>query len=608
MENKDKYYKETIKSRMSKNASDIWGVRSIDNLDPLIKLLVEALASEINKLSSEINNIETRLLERIAHLLTPDILMSVRPAHMILHAQPTEEQMAVDKSSDFIVDGDQLQRGISFYPAGIFSITAGEVRSLVCAQKIFRVEKDRRKYIHARTLARSEKFTNNLWIGLDISPSITRVKNLSFYFDLPNMENKNELLHLLPYTLWSFEGSMLSINPGIHREEEKDDFSNMHLFACDLTNMPDESILEIYNHQFVTVTGEIQNTRETRKILPDELREMFADEARNQALPALLWIKVTFPPNFEDYIMEDFYVSINAFPVINKELYSIHHKTVKWTSVIPLNTRDHEFILSVKSVSDSNNNKYAQLPFKEDNSPSISGTYIVKRGGAERFDSRDAREYISNLIDIVREENASFAMLGNGFVDEFVSKINDQILLIQNKLSTVGASNKDLTSYMVIDAGDVGETMYVDYWVTNGEYANNIKSGKKLRSTNAGIKADTIISLTPSRGGRKSQTQAMDTYKYILTSRDRIYTDEDIVNFCFACLGDVITSASVKKGVYASPRPKEGLIRSIDVFITLKSHLVHFSSGQEIADRFLNLLKEKSPETYNYRVFILNQS
>ena len=101
MENKKRYYKENIKDRMFKNAASFWGIRNVENFDPLVKLLIEAMASEIYKLSNEVNNIETRILERIAYLLTPDILMSVRPAHTLFYAQPTEEQCLINKETGF---------------------------------------------------------------------------------------------------------------------------------------------------------------------------------------------------------------------------------------------------------------------------------------------------------------------------------------------------------------------------------------------------------------------------------------------------------------------------------------------------------------------------
>lgn len=605
MENKDKYYKEVIKTRMYKNAANLWGVRNIDNFDPLVKLLIESLASEVNKLSNEINNIETRLLERIAALLTPDILMTVRPAHMIIHAEPSENKIIIGKDTGFYYES-LSKNNYNFYSAGTFTLHKGNVKSLICAKKIYFIDSDQSKEVHARSTLQSEIFTNNIWIGLDMDASVKTVENLSFYFDILNVENKNELLHLLPYAKWELEGTPLKVKTGIHLPEENKDADTqkqMPFSGYDLAHISDESIGRLYNHHFVTVTSEIDNKPENRKKIPDELKTAFPSEMVEETLSPLLWIKVSFPADFEDYALESFFVSINAFPVINKKLCSKHFKTNKITSVIPLDTDDYEFVLSVDSVMDSKNRTYTPLPFRDETNR--HGTYVVKRGGVERFDSRNAREYISNLIDILREEGASFSMIGRGFVDELIIKVNEQLTAVEKKIREINVK-KDISSYMIIDTDDTGESVYIDYWVTNCELANEIKTGASLYPfTETPVEPTTVVSFTQSTGGRRLQTKnSLDLYKYILTSRDRIYTDEDVVNFCFAHFGDIISSASVKKGVQVSPRPKEGLIRCNDVYIELRPHIVQLTSTQEIKDKLVNLLKEKSPDSYNYRIFI----
>jgi hypothetical protein len=287
MNEKSKYYKEVIKSRMNRTAANLWGVRNIDTFDSIVKLLIESLASEINKLSNELENIEARLLERLAGILTPDILTAVRPAHMILHARPPESSVTVNRDSFFYYKSKE-HGDLHFSPAGDFELINAEVKSLVCAGKMYLIDSRRSKEIRAAN----------------------------------------------------------GIKPG----------SSLFLF--------------------------------------DDL-------------------------------------------------------------------------------------------------------YFEKTS---------------------------------------------------------------------------------------------------------------IVSLTPSHGGKQRSGNPLDAYKYILTSRDRVYTDEDIVNFCYSRYGEAIASVSVKKGVHASARPKEGLIRSIDVHLTLKEEISRAASvRRDVESRLLSLLKSKSPETYNYRVFISNK-
>lgn len=593
---------------MYKTAAAIWGVRNVDNFDSVIKLLIESQASEISRLSNELDNVEARILERLAGTLTPDILMSVHPAHMILHVKPAEDYTTVNKDTSFFF---KTKNNHQFYfsPAGNFNLINGDVKSIICAGKMYLIDSLKSKEIFASSRKRSGEFTNNLWIGLHLHPAITSVKNISFYFDLLNMEKKNELLHLLSYSQWEHEGSRLSTRPGMNvleNSEKKRSFTP--LAEYDPANLSDGSIINNYNHHFITVTSEIINKKEHLKPAPDELSDIFPQVEAAEKQTPLLWFKVTFPPGFDSYILDDFFVSINAFPVINRKFYSKYFKTSPLVSVIPFEMAPNEYFFSVDNVTDSNNRKYLNLPLG-DNDNAEFGTYILRRGGAERFDSRNAKELMSNLIDRLREENISFSLFGKEFINEAVKNIDRNLSSIESTLKAVRI-NEDIPSYILIDSNNVGDIVYVDYWVTNSESANGIKSGIPLRVFDGNdLNNDSIVTLTQSYGGQRRRDQSPDMYKYALTCRDRIYTDADIVNFCFSRFGDIITSAAVKKGVSVSPRPKEGLIRTIDVHITLNEQIRRTSADfQEIEDHLLSLLKSKSPDMYNFRVFISNQT
>lgn len=53
------FTKESIKARMFKQAATLYDIRNIDGMDPLIRLLIEALSGEIFKLSGDMHAIES---------------------------------------------------------------------------------------------------------------------------------------------------------------------------------------------------------------------------------------------------------------------------------------------------------------------------------------------------------------------------------------------------------------------------------------------------------------------------------------------------------------------------------------------------------------------
>lgn len=613
MDNKKRYYKENIKDRMYKNAANLWGIRNIDDLDPVVKLLVESLSSEIYKISNELNNIEIRILERIAKLLTPDIMLIARPAHMILHAQPIEEKFLLEKMMGFYYEdpvfNQKHKTSVSFFPVDNFILLKGGVKKIICENNLYTIDRFYNKELLTRSIIRSERLVRTAWIGLDLAPEIKKITNLSFYFDFPNTENNNEYLHLLPYTKWECNGVPVNIHAGIYTSENSyNDAQEAFFEGYNLSNISDESIKQHYNHHYLTISSEIEKIQLNNKTFPDELKEFFNENIIETFEESLLWFKIVFPPNFDDELIDNLSVSINSFPVTNKKKISCSEKTNKMTNIVPLVTNEKDYFLSVESVVDSHNRYYKQLPFRDSDAYKF-GTYSIKKGGTERFDTRNAKEYILNLIDLLRDEGVSFSLVGKGFVGEYIEMAERLIMTMEQKLSEIGISG-EIPSYLIVDTNEEADTIYVDYWVTNCEIANDIKSGSFLFPyNNTFVETNQIFSISQTIGGRSSTrtNNALDMYKYVLTSREHIYTSEDIINFCYAEFGDIILSAEVKKGVQVSTKPKEGLIRTIDVFVTLKPIFDQNQSETEVKDKLVNQLMEISPDSYNYRVFITKQ-
>lgn len=609
MEIKNIYTKEEIKDRMYKNAANFWGIRNIDSLDPLVKLLIEAFASEIYRISNEQNGIEARILERVANMLTPDILMTVRPAHMILQVYPLEEKSVVNKMTGIYYDNPAFNmnhkvRNVSFYPVDTFPIIKGQVRSIVCGRNVYSYDNIQNKEIQARSINRSSVFTHNIWIGLEIDPALVTLENLSFFFDFINIENKAEYLDLLPYTKWEYRDKILKSRPGIYTIKEHSNRSPVFT-EHDLTNIYDNSIIKYYNHQYITVRDELKIEKENLETFPHELKGLYQEKVMEKFQTPLLWIKVSFPPNFSEEILDAISISINAFPVVNKNLNKGYFKINKLTNIIPLNTEAKEKFLFINKITDSQGRIYEQLPYHESDIHKVC-TYTVKRGGVERFDSRNAKEYILTLIDLLRDEGVAYSLVGRGFLSGLTKQLEELITIMDRRVTEVNES-RDISSYIILDSDGSDEIIFVNYWATHANIVNNISAGASFTPfSDMYVMPDRVVSLTTTVGGKgapKSEN-VLDIYKYILTSRDRIYTTEDITNFCYATFGDAVSSIEVKKGIQVSSKPKEGLMRTIDVTMQVNANSENLSSLEELKKEVYNCLKEKSPDTFNYRIFI----
>ncbi|MDR0794127.1 MAG: type VI secretion system baseplate subunit TssF, partial [Chitinophagaceae bacterium] len=97
------YSQEAIKARMLQNAVKIWGLESTRAIDPFVKLLIDAFSAEIFKVSNEINSINSRILEKLARMLTPTLYTTPQPAHALATTYPSEALETLRDYNEFFI-------------------------------------------------------------------------------------------------------------------------------------------------------------------------------------------------------------------------------------------------------------------------------------------------------------------------------------------------------------------------------------------------------------------------------------------------------------------------------------------------------------------------
>lgn len=138
--------------------------------------------------------------------------------------------------------------------------------------------------------------------------------------------------------------------------------------------------------------------------------------------------------------------------------------------------------------------------------------------------------------------------------------------------------------------------------------AHQLRSGLPLvQFEGTGVRAESLQLLTKPSGGRKAADQGnlLQAYKYALMTRDRIVTEDDIRNFCRHELGQRAADITVKRGVMASPHPKEGLKKTTDIHITQAPNHRYTTEEWELTHRqLLQKLKTRSSILTHFRVIL----
>lgn len=446
-----------------------------------------------------------------------------------------------------------------------------------------------------------------VWLGLTVDESITDLRNFSFYLDFPNLTESYEYLFLLPCTEWYVKGKQVVMLRGIYEKDDTQDNPIRAFFQnYDAMFLIDKEIMEIYNKHFLSVQQSFPLDDSCKETLPEELYPCFKEAVREKMQDKLVWIKIQFPAHFTAEIMDELQAGINIVPVENKLLREQVTTLEDTFRVIPLRTDNYESLLSVHSVKDSDGKSYHELLYPEGNSKSGYGTYSIRKGGCERFDSRSAKELLCYLLDLLDDETHAFGSVSSIKLQALATQM-EQLMAQMKKAVDNMNEFRETPYYLMIDQVSGKSQVTVKYWTTNCEIGNQIQAGVDL-SPNATTYLDprTLALVSTTYGGKQApqNRERIDIYKYGFISHGRVLTQNDIISFCKKELGELLVRTDVRNGVEISPMPSEGLIRTKEVHLILKEKLDDPSQEKQMKNNLRTKLSACSPDTFNYRIFI----
>jgi hypothetical protein len=606
--------KDKIKSRMIRNAAQIWGFRepqAESSFDPLVSLLLGACAFELEKISGEISNAESRIIERMVSILTPQPITSPSPAYAIACAKPCKSNAKILPENQFFANlkvNDRFDRKsedkqIFFSPAGTFSLTNGNVRFLAAHKCMYEISDHQSKDILTENFRKSLP-ANSLFIGLELNDKATG--KVTFFFDIVNEHLKESFFTDFLSCQWKIEGVPAEIRQGL-RDVMQQDHSIDQLIQrnFDLSAKFSSHVNRYFSRHFVTLDlKEIYLSGKTDKIkIPEAIAVCINEKDLSNIPDNTIWIELVFPKPISDELIENLICSLNCFPVINRKLNDYSGSTRDLLNIIPLHTDDTFFDL--KSVTNSNGEAYRINHFTSQ-SELPKGTALLRSDGVGRFDTRNATEYLNYLLELLKEESAAFNVIGSDMIASNLRELNQVIARLEKKMEDVQLEKGD-TAYLMIKPFDGDRQVFAEYWSTNTTLANNIRSGSPLnvyRSDDIDFNSARLMSTT--EGGKdKPGTEArINTYRRYLQSGDRIVTVEDIKAICFERFGDLLAEVKVEKGIEKGSGRSEGFVRTIDILLIIKKgHEMNIPEQNKIKQDLLVLLEERSSNIFPFRIF-----
>jgi hypothetical protein len=611
------YSKESIKARMLNNAALLWGIKNPQALDPFVKLLIDAFSTEIFKVGNEVSNIKTRILEKLARLLTPTPYTLPQPAHAIANACSVEPISLLKKNTEFF-NKKQLasaskelpdaQVQLAFTPIDTVKLFNAKMTAIVTGNWIFSIDKELNKFPVQKSKTGPLPY-GSMWIAIEFTDdAIAKLEELPLCFLSSDYEHLEWIYSLLPFAQIQVGEHKLSITAGLKYEtlEQKEGFEEIFNEYSTEKKIQD-NIKNIYKQYFITLSNFPKNLIDYTSTFPEVLRAHF-DTAitNNHFTEKYIWLELKFPPQYSFEVLENFKVNINCFPIINRKWKQNECKFDIAGNNIPLTTTLGEHFLLVDEVMDGAGRKFTEIPYSHAASLN-KGLYTIRVGGMERFDERNAIDLIDHVLELTRDEVASYSTLGRDNVVTALQVMVTQMKYLERKSRLASGFIKQVPTYVIVEPYEQKEYMYSSYWVTHCTLANNLRSGTILHDArNTALQSGNITLLTKTVGGEQQQTgmDAIQAYRYALTTRDRIVTIEDIKNFCKLELRSLLKDIEIKKGTAISEKPKEGFIRTIDIIITAHDYTTFTESyWQSRGKALIQQIEARSVDGISYRIF-----
>lgn len=609
--------KERIKDRILKRAAQYWNYSDTElesAFDPVVGLLLEAVSSELEMLSADMDATKTVVLERLLDMMSPESNNGVVPSHSVLHMTPIEHNFVLTKQHQFYFNKivpniynplAQEAKDIYFGPTMNVKLTSATLKYFALGDSMYALD----RIVHKDRVRTSKTFIqpSTMWLGIHLPEQIERLDQLMFYTDIKNNAQRDFYFHYLKQAKFYIGNKEFSCREGFNTHETVVDIDSI---VRKNYNKVDRIYAEVndyyapyyfYLEESIGVTDELVST-------PSEIEEVFEWGEEQKSTDRILWLQIRFPEVLINQTLENVMFYLNTVPVINKKLNIRTQSIDSFINYIPLLTDD--IFLDLDKVTDSKGNFYHMKNFESDILG--SGNATLRYSGVSRFDERSASEILQYLIEVLKDEGSSFSVLGGDFIDNIIKELYQMIAKLDQHLKEHNF-NKSSFPYVVVkpqNALSSNDVYISNFWSTDGELANNIKPNTKLIDGGSSeFIPHSLIMLNSSVGG-KSQISTQDkinSYRESLLTRGRIVTFADIKTVCKTHLKHSILSIEILRGTKKDISVNNGFIRTIDILLERNEKMELPLSDDEwnyLCDSLLHKLNTTSSKVYPYRLIV----
>ena len=581
-----------IKERLLDRALDLWGIEDERQLDPVVDLLLEAVAFESFQLEETLARADAALLGRLSRLLIPQKWMLPRPAHGLLSVHPKSGEHLMELSPHDHFSVNRVVQGVKSPPLFFTPLYATQ---LLDAQIRYRLwgtqleELGRRRCYTEQAFAEEDRLGDHtLYLGIQIAEeNLVQTDRLR----LAILPERGELLPFLS-EIQAFDACE-------------------HPLVIQAQNIPEDSyeghyvqdLKKHYCHYLYEI--ELQESKASCSLtslfpkLKEELQEL------HDVASQLYWIRLEFPAVFTLDDMASMGVHLNTVPVINRRLIRKLHSLEREGRILSLSTSDQGHFLSIESLEDNLGKVY--IPRERSYEAGALGVYSLYFGDLERFDASDAQRQLRRVLQLVREEGNAFSAVDNSSFASVLKELQDRLTTLEKTVGKMQSESGPSKAFLMTMPEAEAEHLALSYWESTGGLANGLSPQDIIQSLEPDKFDSASIRLrTKTKGGRAAETEDMliAHLRYGLLSKERIVTREDVKSYLKHRLGITLKQVDLRDGVTISQEPNKGLVRCTDVFLELVKQGTELNEEEQahLSSRLETELKERSVAHTTYKV------
>ncbi len=605
MYNEPQRYKtrEYIRSEMIREIARLWHYDesdfAVESFDPLVGMLLGAFATGLENIHHELDNSRSRVVQRLAHLLTPEVLTGPQPAHAVMKVGIIDPSFDVLPEHSFSYN--MAGKEFFFSSVGQYTLHNVKLNTIILQSRIREMGMAApREFFMDQALPLDE-----VWVGLSLDESLEELEDMALFFDWRNDPARATHISRLVDVRVFTDQEELKVTNGLINKKPFEGLDG----ELSVSARIDRTVQRQYDGHFLSISSRNRQTGETvpiqnqRKKYPEAIAEFLRpDELQRYFVQELFWVKIKFPGGLTPEILSRMYLDLNAFPVVNRRPVNYFQELRSLFNVFPIRTDENDFFLDMIDIETPAGAKLTNVQqFSREN----NNQYLLRQGGVARFDERDASEILSYLVDLLRDEGAMFMALGRGEIESDVDEIRKRIERINNVIKKDNFQNWFISAKTTEKSG----RLTIRYWTTKADLANNVAFGARLNRdrTNIAFTDDVTALLTTTKGGQRrlQGDDNLPVFKKAILTRGRAVTLEDYKAVCFAELGDKLKRVEITKGFTMGASQFQGLQRTLDINL-IPNPVKPLPPEQwlEYSTRIKHLLEEQSSGVLPIRVLV----